>query len=529
VKAPSALVRLLQILAIGLAVAIVVQLALLARQDSPVPMTPGEPAAKADAPAAEAVLAAARDAAPAPAAPAPAAPEPAKTAESPGCVLFGCIRRADGTPPPRGQLWLSRDGRQVGSSSTERGTYVFAGLAPGKHSLRSRIEDELPLAQDVLVRAPRTRLDLQLPGAWRLTVNAVTPEGKPLLEALPASARQIRGHSQLTAHAFREPPGELPLSNMRTIEAGLGRFRGQDPFGRNKALPKQTVGILTMPAGEPVHVALVLRSTILATMPATPGQEELTFVLSPEAFVSRLATVRLRVVDATGAPVTTARVGMSDAQSSGSGGSVDAEGRITLANLTPGILDLDITAKDLCGPPVMIEVRSGADLDLGDVQLVPPARVEFELAAKGNNDSLRVIWLDPPGRPGWQANDMYFTGDGFRSLSLYPGRYGAHYRTKAGSAVLEFDTRALPAQPIRLAVQQGAALAVRNRPGGGLARLRLCSVRGALLMDAPLHEAWESTLQVPHGDYIAEITDAAGRVVRREIHVAAGGAELNLP
>src|SRR5690606_8266902 len=181
------------------------------------------------------------------------------SAVSDKATLFGVVRSADGTLVADGYLWLHNGSHLVETESLRESTFAYAGLAPGHYRLSSRIPDELPFDREVEVLAPHTRLDIKLPERWLLTVQAVTNEGKPLGEALSPMGldRSFRALGFAT-----EQNGDLPPSADAEFAAGLGPFRGKDAF-RDRgqlALPKQTVGILTLPPDGPVHVALMLGS-----------------------------------------------------------------------------------------------------------------------------------------------------------------------------------------------------------------------------------------------------------------------------
>ena len=107
-----------------------------------------------------------------------------------GAVLFGSVLRADRSPVKTGSLFVYRADKHVGIASLRDGTFAFTGLQPGVHRVTSRIDDELPLEQEVALTAPTTRLDLVLATPWLLAVNLVTPAGTPLLDDL---RQQVKG------------------------------------------------------------------------------------------------------------------------------------------------------------------------------------------------------------------------------------------------------------------------------------------------------------------------------------------------
>ncbi|MBM4061627.1 MAG: carboxypeptidase regulatory-like domain-containing protein [Planctomycetes bacterium] len=532
--APSPAVRALQILAGLLAVAIAVLFVLWLRQEPLAPAPP--PGAEAQAKPAGTAPGAAADLGQAPPGGAgiqaaerlPPPPTEAQTS----ALLYGSVASADGTMVKQGFLWLYRDGAQVGSESLARGTFAFAGLPPGAYRMQGRIADELPLLRDVQVQTPKTRLDLRLDARWLLAVNAVTPDGAPFLEAVGKVAPRMDVFRGLRAAAFREAlPGDLPPSNLAEPEQGLGSFRGSDPFRDRAALPKQTVGVLTLPPGEPVHVALMLRNVIVAQQAVPAGQPEVTFTLATDALVQKLATARLRCVDPKGAPVAGARVAMNDAQTGGGGRPTGADGRIVLDQLKPGRLDLEIFHKDLRGPPVQIDVAAGVDLDLGDVTLMPSVKLELALDEFGGAGSVRVRWLGVPNRAGWRGDEHYYSAEnGTRqTLSLFPGRHALFARGKAGVALLEVDTMSLPPQPLRLQLQRGAKLRVDCRAGPGVVQLELRTQASVVVHERELSGQKDYELELPPGDYVATITTPGHPPTQRTVSLGPAGTTLTVP
>lgn len=448
-NAPSPWLRPLQALAAVLGVALLV-LGICWWNDPPTPL----PAAAAAASGADATAPA-----PAPAsAPAPPAADAQPTMQhrtegaaavdevAAAAVLYGTVRGADGAPQKGGVFWLYRDGEHVGTQSLTDGTFAFAGLRPGRHLLRSRLDDQLPFTRDVDVQAPVTRVDLELPARWLLQVDAVTADGAPLLAAIQRQGRgSFRG---LTAAAFEAPlAGDLPMTHQSTLETGIGTFRAVGfPFAREgKPLPKEALGVLTLPPDRPVSVALLWRSVVIAQQPATPGQAKVTFTLAPDAVFARGGKVRLRLVDAGGAPVPEAQVSLNDAQTGGGGRKTDAEGRIAFEHLAPGWLDLSVWHQTLRAPNVLIAVPPGADLDLGDVVAQPAVSVELLFDNFGGKGFVRMFLLDPP-RPDWIADDLHFSAEtaSKQTVQVFPGRYSVLASGTAGVAMMLLDLTTRP-------------------------------------------------------------------------------------
>lgn len=524
----------LQVLAGVLAVAIVaLSIAWVRLQPTAAPIVSAVESAKAGAePAAPASGAIAGPSATTEGAPPPSAPEPAADRAATSAVLYGQVLRATGEPIGQGVLWLYRDAEHVGTESMRTGTYSFAGLAPGHYRLRSRITDELPIEREVEVRAPLTRFDVELEPRWLLRVDAVTPAGEPLTKEFAAKVQGL-SWGLLSAAAFDEAPtADLPLSNLRTVEAGVGTFREDDPFGRGgaKPLPPQAVGVLTLPPEDAVHVSLMLRNHIVATERVAPGQESVTFTMDVESFERHLSTVRVRVVDASGTPLAGVRVAVNDAQTGGLGQPTGDDGRIVIEHVKPGRLDLEIRHAELRAPQQQIDVPAGATVDLGDVELRAGVSVEFEMIHFEGRGSIRFNPLDPLP-PGRTVDDGYMSRDNGSkwTLSLYPGRYGFLASAENGVALVEMDLREPPPTPVQFDLRPGAVLVVENRVGKGHLDYELTTHAGTIVRRRSLSGTSSERILVPPGAYVMTMTDRNGNVTRRDIAVPADGTSITVP
>lgn len=446
-------------------------------------------------------------------------------------LVFGTVRLADGTPAD-GHAWMSGDGAPRRGASITAGTFLFAGVPPGRFTFRTRIEQTMPTEREVEVVAPRTRLDVQLDAAWVLTVNAVTPEGLPLPEALAKAAPNASTFGgALSALAFAEPiQGDLPPTALRQPRGGLGEFGGNDPMRGGRALPKQTVGVLTLPPGRPAHVALLLRSAVVATQLVAAGQDEVVFTVPVADVTARLGKVRLRVLDPAGNPLPKVQVALNDAQSGGGGKATDAEGRAVLEHLLPGRFGLTVRHPSLQLPAVQIDVAAGADLDLGDIVLQARSPVTLRVAGADDTTRATATALDGtlPGGARFRSNSLQVE-KGEVTARLPAGRHGVYVATATHCAFVELDTAALTAQPIEVALAPGAPLRIRCRIGGGTGVAIVRSPRGIRVFDVELNGNWEQSLCVPPGAYEVEFTVGNGTPQRRTLTVPIEGAELTLP
>jgi hypothetical protein len=532
----SPLLRPLRVLALLLAVAIAVLFVLwIDREPPPVAAAPIDGVGSAPTPGA--AVAASLPAPAATPAATTAAETPAATAAGPAerGVLFGSVRRADGSAVTDGYLWLSRASESSGSAALRgTGTFAFAGLRPGTYRLTSRIPDELPLDREVRVEAPATRLDVELDARWLLQVDAVTADGKPLRDAIArGGAMALRSVRPV---AMREPlTGDLLVAVRTDGDAGVGSLRANDPFmdRGQKALPKQTIGVLALPPGEPVHVALVYGNAVLAQQPATPGQETMTFVVAPDALETKSATVRLRCVDGNGAPIAGLRVSVGSGNGMSFGGEkqiTDADGRFVASGLMPGEASFHVFQKELRSPPLRLDVAAGDDVDLGDVVLRAAVEIELSFDGFGGKGSVRSSLLDVPPGARWRSAESYTSeGDGPAKLVLYPGRHALFARGANGIALLEVDTAALPAGPLRFELRRGASLQIDNRAPDGFVRYAIATTRGARVAGGDLTTRRGFAHELPPGEYRVTVQTGAGTPQQRTLTLPPGGATLTLP
>ncbi len=396
--------------------------------------------------------------------------------------------------------WVSVDGSaSVGCS--DAGTYVLVGLTPGSKQLTAQFENEAPFQTTVEIEAPTTRVDIVLDQVWLLTVNVVTFDGTPLLEAVQKVTAEPWGDG-LSAVAFEAPMTPLPSSDHGSITAGFGTFRAANDRRSRKALPKQAVGVMTLPPDRPVHVALLLGSVALARMPAYPDQNQITFTLAPEMVLAMTATVTVRAVDHKGAPVVGARIALDDAKADGGGQPTDADGRVVLRYVRSGRLSLSADDPNLAAPPLVVDVKAGAKLDLGDIVLRERVKVDLVIRPVTDDIELWSVWLEPLPGPAFGRRQVQQHVEGGRpTLRLHPGRNALFASCDSGCAIVELDTAALPPQPMRLKLQPGAPLRVENRVGPGFTRASVRTPGGVQVFSAEASGSWERTVRVPVGTY----------------------------
>jgi hypothetical protein len=438
--------------------------------------------------------------------------------------VFGTVMRADGTAPSGGYVFLTgmRSGHTV-----EGGTFAFAGIAPGKTELSTRFDDELPLRVDVDVKVPQTRVDLTLPARWVLTVNAVTLDDRPLAEAL--AAQKLAPFLDLGVAAFPGPIASpmFPTTSNR-LQLGLGVARTFDRFmDTEKPRPKQAVGSITLPPDRPVHVALLLGGAILAQTEVPPGQPDLTFTIAPQDVAAKLATARMRILDDQGAPLVGAKVSLGSAGGwlSGGGTATDADGRVRLTNLQPGVLRLQVDGTPLRPRVGEVELRPGDDIDLGDIALFASTEVELVFDHADERRAVVVTCLEPPARTDVRPSKEFRGMGSPWKLNLTPGRHAIVERSSAGASALELDTRNLPPQPIRVELRPAATLRLLDRIEGGFARVAILTKSGAVAFATEVTGRGDRDLQLPPGTYDVIVRKLDG-TTNRALELTAAGATL---
>ncbi len=443
----------------------------------------------------------------------------AASASDATAVLYGVVRRRSGAAlPDFSAIHVGAGQRCIVRTD---GTFAALGLREGPCEVRTEIPDELPFSRIVEVRAPTTRVVIALDDAWYLTVNAVTPEGAPLVEALQKEHPEVRWHTGLDVAAFSAPLAtETFPCRGGSLRSGPGTVGTPDLDG----LPRQVVGVLALPPDRAVHVALLLRGAVLAQMPVAPRQEEITFSLTTNALLARTGTIRVRVVDDTGVPVAGAVVGLNSSDSAGGTDSSDASGRATVQNLMPGMMRLGARHGTRVAAERWIVVPPGREIDAGDVVLRPTNEVVFAIEPATQRAALACNLLDPEHNvPGERARHGVTRGEA--RVRLLDGRHGLFVTNGDECAAIELDTRTLPSQPVRIVLGPGAPLRVDNRVGDRFADVTIRNAAGTIVDDDDYTGLIGKVVRVPPGTYEATITSRGG-ATRRTVEVGADGGTL---
>ena len=461
-----------------------------------------------------------------------------------GTVLFGRFVDAGGEPVRDGHAWLTREGESkpfATLSAQSRPEFAVGGLAPGRVQLRTRatgfreLQDTIEIPADV----PRLRHDIVLQKSWNLLVRILTPDGRPIHEALQEAGKARPSLWQIEVGALAtpwQPGGDFPPTGLREADYGVGRWRSATGIGAMRDGPKigkDCAGVLELDTQQPLWVSAVLRHRVLASSAIEPGQAEVSLTVSLEQLFQSLGTIRVRVVDSTGAPVTDARVAFNDQQSGGMGAAVDAEGRIEVRDLRPGLLTMGVFAKGSYCPRALVQLEPGQTLDLGDVAVVAFREIKGRcenLGGKGDRLVVQATSLDTPAHPALrpEAQSAQVAEDGTFTLRLPDGRYFVR-ATGAGGATTTLDTKALGSELLilRLVKEAGIRLDVQTR--GELLELAIVGPDGRALWRRWLKDGWKFPINALPGDYRIELKDRTGKVTTRQLHLGAEGVDLRIP
>lgn len=459
----------------------------------------------------------------------------AVSAAADGIVLQGRLLGIDPPPQDDAVRFVCRRDDGWRSANVRAGVYAVAGLAPGTWRITCEVEGCVKQEFDhVLTTALVQRLDLLLEPAIVLPVFVRTTDGARLMPQLT----ELGIWQGLHVIALEAPlAGDFaPTEHVAIGAIGLGRYRtGGDINQRAEADGDD--GRLELDRPPPLHAVLLLRHLVLAQQPIVPGQRELRFEVDLAGVMARFAKVRMRLVDANGQPVHTARVQFSTAQGGGSSGKPDEQGVITMEHVLPGLAHLSVWAKDLEQYAAHVTLPAGETTDLGDFVLTAPRTVRGRLVdADGVGRSGSVQWTAiDQWRPPHPMQDRLSTsadGDGNFELALGARRYVVAGRAADGrvgyaiidggaAAVAPFEITVLEPTTVRL-VAAGAfpifAVVVRN-PAGDLLDVQRIEPR------------WrEAPLRLPPGDYGMEVYDGHGVFVRRApLRVGTEPMQLEVP
>ncbi|MCK5943543.1 MAG: carboxypeptidase regulatory-like domain-containing protein [Planctomycetes bacterium] len=459
-----------------------------------------------------------------------------------GCLVHGAARLADGGDLPS---WLSLSLKPVGEAKAvaevrlQRGVdaFAWADVPAGDYELHARGDGIRTTSQPLVVPAgaPDTFVDVVLEPSWFVDVLLTTPDGKPLHEVLTPEVREQLGLSllaQVQVVALWQPvPDGLPPSDLRRSPFTIARWQSAHGFERgSRELPARFAGTLEMPERRDAFAAALLKEVVLARAPLTAGQQQLELIVDPDRIAAALATVRFVLVDPNGKPLGGASVDISDRQSMGPPGKVEADGRYEQSNLLPGMYPLHIRCEGYTVPPCTITLRPGTVTDLGTLRASPTREVtvRFEGATEGKEPGGSVFPLAGPAHAALAADSMrLYVRNGEAKLRLAEGRYLLRC-SGAGGASRVIDTRALGDGPLVVHLEPEATVQIDSTALAAPTRLVISTTDGAAVFDrwVTWTSVWERAM-LP-GSYRITTTTLGGEVRTQTLEVPAAGAKFSM-
>lgn len=446
-----------------------------------------------------------------------------------GVLLYGRITDEQGNPVDKALLSIRQGGEHMGASETgPRGTYSLAGVLPGEADLLVRTAGFRRLNRTLQLAGPSQRHDLVLQRAIVLQVIGRTPAGEPLEAALRAAG--IDERIRLRAIATREPPAPLPVDGSGI---GVGRFRSARWLGRVQieGAPDELLGTLEIDGELPVHVTLIVGSAMLGTQVVQPGQQRVEFSLTAEAVRERLARIRLQLVAATtGRPLAAVRV-------DGPGVKItDAEGVAEFADVIPGQhrLEVSTATHEL---DQIVQVEPGQQLDLGRLAL-PESQIVagVVLDQDGRPVQATLSWDDLDGltfpQPLRDNRTAGSDAQGRWQLRLTRHRHVVHARTKEGAQQAHLLLDLTAGVPEQISLRLRPTVPVQLQKAFAADRSYLLSIRtgaGAPVFGSLVRAGFEQSIQLPAGDYIADVHEGRTLVHSFGFTVGDTATQIRIP
>ena len=312
----------------------------------------------------------------------------------------------------------------------------------------------------------------------------------------------------------------VPEDSMTLPDETLITFRGPGGW-QNVLVCEDVVGSLELHAARPLWVGLWVHRDFLRGQVLREGQTEVVFELDPEALLGRLATVRLRVVDPTGAPVEGARVTLKADTSAHrrddlSEVATDREGRVELVHVIPGTHELTIVHEGSQAQRRM-QFWKG-ETDLGDFVLAGGPGVRVRVVDAEGEPVQAFVEVAPYGL-GRYAESLYppnlhrATGEDGVYLLPVPDQasivrarpirfeHGFSMQPEVGTANYDLDPHNLPAELVLLAQDPVRVLVDPLEPWAAGHRIEVFDAL-RLVIDAPLVEPGEDLhLDLIPGNY----------------------------
>jgi hypothetical protein len=261
-------------------------------------------------------------------------------------------------------------------------------------------------------------------------------------------------------------------------------------------------------------------------------------VIDPAAVRARLASARVRLVDAaTGQPIEKVRIALNSSSDGGGGNMTDADGRAVLEGLLPGVLHLSIQAKDYENVWATYRFAAGETRDLGELRLARAMPLRGRTVdGDGRPVPASIEWTELKWRTEARkfAHNRSARGEADGTFSLWgsgPGRIAIQATAADGrKAAGVFDNP--PAAPVELVLREPATLVVTRS-----ADLTQTFTLTMFDQDQRPVEAWsieprqrKAHYRLPPGTYGYEVRDNADRAIRTgSVTLGSSPVALELP
>lgn len=460
-----------------------------------------------------------------------------------GIVVHGTVRDEDGKPVAGVRVsWRREDVWRSGNGASP-GAYAVAGMTPGSWEITCQAEGfvEAPFSREITDRAQQ-QFDFTLRRAHVVRVKVLSADGANVLADLgKALSFQTPSVIATKAPIARELP---PTEHARLTTFGVGRWRGVDEPGRNRdaSTPPDVAGELLLDEPPPVFASLVLRTKVLQVQRIEPGQHELVFTIERDAILAGFGSVSVRLLDgASGAPLPDIHVSIGTAQGGGTGSKSDAEGRVTVPRVLPGLGHLSIEGGSKRESiRRFVRIRAGEVTDLGDLMLHEGASLSGVVVDAAGNavNGARVQWTDLDGRtsPMPLVTNMSTSADAEGRFTL--GRCGRHRfvvvaQTSEGARGHTLvDTRTGIPTSVTVKIAPTTRVALRGTFAGVGYTVSVLTAERTPVYVAMLGAEYRPTsMQLPPGDYTVEIHEMDSDVLVRSapLHVGSEPTEIVVP
>jgi hypothetical protein len=453
-----------------------------------------------------------------------ALPSAAPASGAAGVLVHGTVRSDAGAAIAEASVTLQRGDVYASGGTTADGDYAVPGLAAGPWRLYARAAGFAPLELDItLDESAHQRRDLVLTPSYVVHVR-LRAEGDQDFDA---------EWSRLTGHVT-DP---TVIATEAPLEGALGITEQGSALWAGVADWQSEQRELHLHRPPPVYAHLLMRHLVLASQPIARGQTEIEFTLDPQAIEARLARVRMRVVDAAGAPIAGAGVSIQTAQGGGARGQSGADGLVDVARVMPGLSALQVHADGREQVWTHIKLGPGETLDLGDFSLSEPIEVRGHCRdAQGNPVRATLQWTDLerwrfPQPTVDRRHAICEPEKGFQLYGVGRSRYllraVSDDRQRIGWVLVDTTQGPLPDVEVRLQ----PAVRVELQPRFPPTQSHVVSARdagGSLCASALVHSGRRAQgIWLIAGAYTIEIHDQDDRLVRTS-RIVVGDAPLTL-